>query len=122
MLCERHKVRDVAVANRILQEELIPFYNEQHVHAETGEIPEVRWQRALQEERSKLRALPPDRDLDVVFSLQYRRSVNPEGKIAFDGQQWKSGALPGTHVTVCLHPDRKLIISQNGAKLWEHEL
>jgi len=121
-LCERYKVTDIQEANRILREEVIPYYNERHIHAETEEIPQVRWQRAIRENRAKLRPLPEEVDLDIVFSLQYQRSVGKDGTISFDGKRWKSGAQPEQKVIACLHPGSKLIIVQDGVKLWEYQL
>jgi hypothetical protein len=45
-LCERHNIRTLIEARKVLKEE-VAFYNEERPYAETGEIPLKRWEDAL---------------------------------------------------------------------------
>lgn len=120
-LCEKHRVSTLGEANRILGE-LVAFYNEQRVHADTGEIPQQRWEAALRQGKSCLRPLDPQQDLEVVFSLQDERTVKKDGTISFLSRLWKVGQLPGQKITVCYLPGSKLILVKNGQRLWEYHL
>lgn len=103
-LCERYHITNLTQANKILQEE-IAFYNERYIHAETQEIPEKRWQRALQEGRSFLQAIPARLSLDIVFALHYPRVVKSDGTISFAGRLWPIPKAPRyCTVTVVLRP------------------
>lgn len=44
-LCEKHKVREISEAQKIL-DDLVSYYNDQRIHEETAEIPTRRWQQA----------------------------------------------------------------------------
>jgi len=121
-LCEKYKVKDIKEANRILKEDLIPYYNEKRKHEETGEIPVKRWRRAVREGKVKLRRVPSGLDLETIFSLQYRRLVKKDGTIQFIGRKWKIGKFPGEIVTVCLIPEREIIILKGNEKIREYRL
>lgn len=120
-LCEKHRVTELAEANRLLQER-VAFYNEQRVHADTGEIPQSRWEAALRHGKSYLQPLEPLPDLEVIFSLQEDRTVKNDGTISCLARLWKVGQLPGQKVTVCYRPGSKLIVVKEGQRLWEYHL
>jgi len=120
-LCEKYNVVKISEAEKIL-DELIFFYNEKHVHEETGETPNERWKRGIKQGKSRLRALPEEVDLDYIFSLHYERKVKKDGTISFMGRRWKIGKFPGRIVTVCLIPDKKIMIFKDDQKLWEYHL
>ena len=120
-LCEKYKVVKIPEAEKIL-DELIFFYNEKHIHEETGETPNERWKRGIKEGKSRLRTLPEEVDLDYVFSLHYERKVKKDGTISFMGKRWKIGKFPGKVVTVCFIPDKKIMIFKDDQKLWEYHL
>lgn len=121
-LCEKYKVTNLTDANRILREEVIPYYNERHVHEETKEVPMERWKRALEEGKSKLRPVPSGVDLDIVFSLQYPRRVKRDGTIRFLNRSWKVGRYIGEMVNVCLVPNKKFTILKDEEKIWEYRI
>jgi hypothetical protein len=103
-LCERYKITSLTQANKLLQEEIV-FYNEEHIHAETEEIPEKRWRKAIEEGRSVLRPIPEKTPKDIIFALHYPRSVKGDGTVSFGGQFWKvPGAPRYGKVTVVLRP------------------
>jgi len=119
-LCERYHIRSLADAQPILQE-AVQFYNEKHVHEETGEIPSERWKAAIQDGKSYLRPLP-ETDLDQVFSLHYERRVKKDGTFSFRGKEYKLRHCAGAMVTLCLIPDQKLIVTWNGQRVGNFSL
>jgi len=103
-LCERSHITSLTEANKILASE-IAYYNQHHIHAETGEIPDRRWQKAIQEGRSYLKPIPEKIPMDLIFALHYSRSVKKDGTVYFAGKLWQVPNAPryGT-VTVVLKP------------------
>jgi len=120
-LCEKHKVKKISEAEKIL-DELISFYNEKHVHEETHETPNERWKKGIREGKSRLRPLSEEIDLDYVFSLHYQRKVKKDGTISFGGERWKVGKFPKDTVTVCFIPKKKIMIFKDKQKLREYHL
>jgi transposase InsO family protein len=114
-LCERYHIRSLREAQPILQE-AVQFYNEKHVHEETGQIPNERWKAAIQDGKSYLRPLL-ETDLDQVFSLHYERRVKKDGTFSFRGKEYKLRHCAGAMVTLCLIPDQKLIVTWNGQRV-----
>lgn len=103
-LCERYRVKNLTVANKILQE-VVTEYNGYHLHAETREVPDKRWRKAMEEGRSFLRPTPSEAKLDLAFGLHYERLVKRDGAVEFAGQRWKvPKAIPGRYVTIVLRP------------------
>lgn len=117
--CERFKVKIVKEAMKILAD-LVYFYNEKRVHLETREIPNQRFNRAIQEKRSKLKKLPKDIDLDAIFSLHFQRIVYNDGSIKFMGKTYKIGQRPGRKVIVAFIPGKKLMALINNQKVWQY--
>lgn len=120
-LCERHKVCDVAEAQKIV-EDVSNFYNEQRVHLETEEVPRKRWDEALKAGKGKLRPLDPGTNLDLVFSLHYERTVKKDGTFSFRGKEYKLRHLAGMRVTMGLIPGRKLLVIKDGQRAAEFPL
>ncbi|MBI2118681.1 MAG: DDE-type integrase/transposase/recombinase [Elusimicrobia bacterium] len=103
-LCERYRITSLKEANKILRDE-IHYYNDSHIHAETGEIPNKRWNKALLEKRSFLKPIPQGVSLDIAFSLHYPRAVRGDGTISFAGKFWKVPNAPRYQkVTIALKP------------------
>lgn len=104
-LCERYQITSLTKANQVLRDE-VAFSNEKHPHAETGEVPDKRWKKALEEGRTYLKDLPEKVPLDIVFALHYERVVDKTGSLEFAGQQWKipKNAPIRKTVTVVLRP------------------
>lgn len=120
-LCEKKKIRKVIEAQAEL-DELVAFYNDCRVHQETGEIPSMRWDKAIEEGKGKKRSVDNSIDLDWVFSLHYERSVQKDGTLGFQGKQYKVGRYPGQRVTVCFIPDKKIMIYKDVNKICEYHL
>jgi hypothetical protein len=67
-------------------------YNNHQVHSTTGEIPILRFRRALKEKRSLFREFlvpPPFRSTKDIFSLKAERVVNQYRKISFNNLEFK---------------------------------
>ena len=120
-LCERHKVRDVAESQKIV-EDVSNFYNEQRVHLETEEVPRKRWDEAIKAGKGKLRPLDPGTNLDLVFSLYYERTVKKDATFSFRGKKYKLRHLAGMRVTMGLIPGRKLLVIKDGQRAAEFPL
>ncbi len=120
-LCEKHKVKDCPEAQKIL-DELVNFYNEQRLHDETGEVPTKRWDDAIKNGKGKMRPLPANLDLDMVFSIHLKRTARKDGTIMFMGKRWSVGCPEGTELTICLIPSVKFIVYKGDKKIWEFHL
>lgn len=119
--CERYNVMNLEGANKIL-DDIVYFYNNKKIHSETQEVPIDRWNRATKEGKSKVRSIPQDKDLDAIFSLQYKRKVKKDGTISYKGRKWKVGRFPEQEVTVCLIPNKKIIVLKDEQKIGEFHL
>ncbi len=92
-LCQRYSITNIAHAAPLL-DDLVAYYNERCRHAETGEIPQDRWERALRRGQSRLRSVPAGVDLTLVFAIQVSRRVKSDRTISFAAQRWPVGAPP----------------------------
>lgn len=117
--CERYKIKTVKAAKPIL-EDLVHFYNTRRIHQETGEIPLERWNRAVQEKRSKLRPVSKDVNLDSIFSLHFQRTVKSDGTFVFQGQSYSLKQCPNQKVTIAFIPGKKLMALKNSQIIWQY--
>ncbi len=104
--CVREDVTDVQQAQRILNQEL-HRYNHQQVHSTTQEIPYIRFQRALKENRSLFREFkirPPFQSPKDIFCLRMDRIVDPYRKISIHNLQFKVHADPRKQVNLRIYP------------------
>jgi len=105
LLMEEYNVTNLTVANKILRDEVVGYYNEYHVHEETLEIPEKRWTKAWEEGNVFLRNVPDDKNPDIIFGLHYDRDVRNDGSISFGGRRFFiPKATRWGKVTVVLRP------------------
>lgn len=84
--CAKDGITTIDDARMILQDE-ITRYNEQQVHSTTREIPEIRFQKAIQEGKSVLKPLQlskPYTSTKDIFCLEETRAVNNYGKISWN--------------------------------------
>ena len=103
-LCERYHITSLTKANKILDQE-VAFFNECHVHAETLEIPDKRWTRAIDEDRNYFRPLPPKTPLDIIFAIHYDRMLKKDGSFGFNNQRFVIPRAPRyAKVTLALRP------------------
>lgn len=120
-LCERHRVKDCSEAQKIL-DELVSYYNEQRVHDETGEVPSKRWDDAVKNGKGRIKPLPEDLELDMIFSIHLKRTARKDGTIMFMGKKWSIGCPGGTELTICLIPSVKFMVYKGDKKIWEFHL
>jgi len=108
--CARENVHTVDQARRILMKEL-NRYNNRQLHSTTGEIPALRFKRALKEKRSLFREFmvpPPYQSTKDIFCLRAERVVNPYRKISFNSLELKVSGVPiRGAVQLRVVPDRK---------------
>jgi hypothetical protein len=105
LLCEKYRITSLRKANEVLQES-VGFYNECHIHEETREIPDKRWNKAMEDGRTYLRSLEMgEGKRDLIFGLHYERTVHKDGTIHWGGRSWalKNPPIRRT-VTAVLRP------------------
>lgn len=93
-------------ANELLKKE-IEHYNKCHRHATTGLTTDQAWQKALEENRSMLKPVPPTALLNLHFALHIPRRVSSASTVEFLGKTWKIS--PTNHQTIIIvhHPCRR---------------
>ncbi len=85
--CVREGISTIDKAQAVLQNEVFE-YNTKRVHATTGEIPMIRFQRALQKKKSLFREFavkPPFQSVKDIFCLRFERVVDSYRKISLKG-------------------------------------
>lgn len=110
--CVREDVTSIVDANRILGKE-VHEYNDNRVHSTTGEIPALRFQRALKEKRSLFRPFvlpPPLQSAKDLFCFRLERTTNAYRRISLDTLQFSvRGVDPYQTLTLRIAPrDRQL--------------
>ena len=84
--CYRERISDLNQAQLVLNS-LIQKYNYQWIHSTTGEIPDIRFQRALKENKSlfrEFRIRPPYKSTKDIFCLRADRMVNSYRKVSIN--------------------------------------
>ena len=117
--CEKYKIKTITDAMKILSD-LVYFYNNKCIHFETDEIPIERWNRALNEKRTKLRKFSNNIDLDAIFSIHFQRKVTNDGSFRFQGRTYKLKNLAGKKITVAFIPDKKIMVFYKNQKIWQY--
>ena len=117
--CALENIGKVTEVREVLQEE-IDRYNNIQVHSTTGQIPRIRFERALAEGNCLLRpfVIPePYTSLDDVFCLREKRMVNAYRRISLFGNEIQVPNTPlREYVDVHMAPD--LGKSAMGIRLW----
>ena len=101
--CYRENIRDIKEAQLTLNN-LVQKYNYQLVHSTTGEIPYIRFQRALREKRSLFREFtisPPFKSVKDIFCLRVERIVNPYRKVSINNLELKVPSAPLHDLSAC---------------------
>jgi len=84
--CYRERISDLNQAQLVLNS-LIQKYNYQWIHSTTGEIPYLRFQRVLKENKSlfrEFRIRPPYKSTKDIFCLRADRMVNSYRKVSIN--------------------------------------
>jgi len=117
--CYRENVRDIKKGQLILNN-LLQRYNYRIVHSTTGEIPYIRFQRAIREKRTlfkKFGIMPPFLSTKNIFCLRVDRMVNSYRKISINNLELKvPGAPLHERIQLRIIPDKESGVSE--VRLW----
>jgi len=94
--CYRENIRDIKEAQLILNN-LVQKYNYRIVHSTTGEIPYIRFQRAIRDKRSLFREFtirPPFKSVKDIFCLRVERMVDSYRKVSINKFELKVPKAP----------------------------
>jgi len=113
--CYRENIGDIKEAQFILNY-LVQKYNHQIVHSTTGEIPYIRFQRAIREKRTLFRKFtirPPFKSVKDIFCLRVDRMVNPYRKVCINNLELKvPGAPLHERIQLRIIPDKESGLSE----------
>ncbi len=108
--CAREGINNISDARAVLLDELTR-YNSYQVHSVTGEIPDIRFYRAIDDKRSLFRefAVPhPFESTKDIFALRVERTVNAYRKISINKLELSVSGVPlREKVTLRIVPDKK---------------
>ena len=120
--CYRENVRVIPEGQLILNN-LLQRYNFRIVHSTTGEIPYIRFQRALREKRSLFREFtirPPFLSSKDIFCLRVERMVNPYRKISINNLELRVPKAPlHERIQLRIVPDKKSGVSE--VRFWHRD-
>ncbi len=106
----RENITDINEARKILRWE-VNQYNNKRVHSTTGEIPTIRFRKAIGEGNSLFQEFKlelPHKSVKDIFCLRATRKINAYRKVLFQKKTFKlSGVLPKHEVELRLYPDEK---------------
>ena len=95
---------------------LLQRYNYRIVHSTTGEIPYIRFQRAIREKRTlfrEFRIIPPFNSTKDIFCLRVERMVNPYRKVSINNLELKvPGAPLHERIQLRISPDKESGVSE----------
>ena len=119
--CYRENIRDIKEAQLILNN-LVQKYNYRIVHSTTGEIPYIRFQRAIREKRTLFREFtinPPFKSVKDIFCLRVDRMVNSYRKVSINNLELKVPKAPlHENIQLRISPDKESGLSE--VRFW-HE-
>ncbi len=120
--CYRENIRDIKEAQLILNN-LVQKYNYRIVHSTTGEIPYIRFQRAIREKRTLFREFtinPPFKSVKDIFCLRVDRMVNSYRKVSINNLELKVPKAP-LHESIQLRivPDKESGLSE--VRFWHKD-
>jgi len=94
--CAREGIKTIEEAEEVLEKE-ITRYNYHQVHSTTGEVPIIRFERAIREKKSLFREFKipsPYTSVKDIFCLRVKRTVDPYHKISLDNLTFKVHKAP----------------------------
>lgn len=94
--CLREEVRTIEQAREVLYWE-INQYNTKRVHYVIQEIPQIRYEKALEEKKTLFRKFEirkPYQKIEDIFCYRIERTVNPYRKISLNNFEFKIGEVP----------------------------
>ena len=117
--CAREKITTIEEAQKVLGEEA-ERYNYHQVHSTTGEIPIIRFQRAVEEKKSLFRELiipSPYTSTKDIFCLRMKRTVDAYHNISLSNIKLKVHQTPlRDQVELRIVPDENTGISE--VRIW----
>jgi hypothetical protein len=120
--CCRENIRDIQKAQRILNH-LLRNYNKRIIHSTTGEIPYIRFQRAVREKRTLFREfsiMPPFQSTKDIFCLRVDRMVNAYRKVSINNLELKVPKAPlHERIQLRIVPDKASGVSE--VRFWHKE-
>lgn len=121
-LCAREKVTTIIPANSILHREVYE-YNYKRVHSTTGEIPYLRYQRAVRENKSVLRQFlipPPYQSIKDIFCFRFNRTVDAYRTVSLDNLKLKFNNAPiREEVNLRIYPNLQTGLSE--VRFWHKD-
>ena len=110
--CARESISDIKQSQRLLNN-LIRKYNYQWVHSTTGEIPYIKFQRALKENQSLFREFtikPPFKSIKDIFCLRVNRTIDAYRRISINNLKFKvKHSVPYQTVNLRIYPLNKTV-------------
>lgn len=93
-------------------QEFIDFYNNRF-HEGIKDTPNKRFQRAIQEGRTRFRPLPKDTNLDDIFCLIEKRCLKKDNTFSYNGATYnlaknRRSITPKAKVELHIHPGEKI--------------
>lgn len=114
-ICAREHIAEIAQANQVLFREVYE-YNYKRVHSTTGEIPYLRYQRALRQNKNVFRKFsvpPPYQSIKDIFCFRMDRTVDAYRSISVNNLQIKFNNAPIREtVNLRIYPDQKSGLSE----------
>lgn len=108
--CYRKRISDIKQAQLVLNS-LIQKYNYQWIHSTTGEVPYIRFQRALKKNKSLFREFavrPPYKSIKDIFCLRANRMVNSYHKVSINNLELRVPSAPlHERIQLRLIPDKE---------------
>lgn len=109
-VCARENIRNIEGVREVSTYE-VKRYNEQQVHSSTGEIPIIRFERAIQEKKALFRPFKvpyPYESTKDIFCIKEERTTNAYRRVSFEGIELKvPGVNPYERVELRMVPDEK---------------
>jgi len=120
--CYRERISDIKQAQLVLNS-LIQKYNHQWIHSTTGEIPYIRFQRALKENKSlfrEFRIRPPYKSTKDIFYLRADRMVNSYRKVSINNLELRVPSAPlHERIQLRITPDKESGLSE--VRFWHED-
>lgn len=107
--CVRYGITDIHKGQEILNEE-VNRYNARQVHTVTGEIPDIRFNKAIKEGKTLFRPFVPQHPYTTkdIFSLRETRTTDGYRSISLFGTKLKVPHVdPYRPIDIRMSPDRK---------------
>jgi len=104
--CAREEISNIKDAQKILGKE-IHRYNYIQVHSTTGEVPYLRFQRALKEKVSLFRQfslIAPYKSTKDIFALRLTRTLDAYRKISISNLEIKLNGRPRDTIDIRIYP------------------